>query len=68
MPNQPTWRKPGGRCSLHVDDACVEVATDYGDQRDVVAVRNSTDPDGTVVVFTRAEWSAFIADAASFAA
>jgi hypothetical protein len=49
-----------------VDDACVQVATDYGDQHDLVAVRNSTDPDNTTVVFTRAEWSAFIADAASF--
>lgn len=36
---------------------CVEVADNLPD---VVAVRDSKDPDGPVLTFTRAEWSAFI--------
>ncbi len=38
--------------------ACVEVA---GDGLGVVAVRDSKDPDGPALVFTPADWSAFIA-------
>lgn len=38
--------------------ACVEVA---GDGPEVVAVRDSKDPDGPALVFTPADWSAFIA-------
>lgn len=37
---------------------CVEVA---GDGAGVVAVRDSKDPDGPALVFTPADWSAFIA-------
>jgi hypothetical protein len=40
--------------------ACVEVAIDQGGQ---LAVRNSRDPDGPVLRFTRAEWDAFLGGA-----
>jgi Domain of unknown function (DUF397) len=30
---------------------------------DVIVVRNGTDPDGPVLVFTRAEWDAFLGGA-----
>ncbi|GAA2875150.1 hypothetical protein Acy02nite_36270 [Actinoplanes cyaneus] len=36
---------------------CVEVA---GNLPGIVALRDTKDPDGTVLVFTRAEWAAFI--------
>jgi uncharacterized protein DUF397 len=52
-PARPVWQRPG-RCD---SGACVEV----GVLGDVVAVRNSTDPEGPVLWFTRAEWKAFVA-------
>lgn len=51
------WRKStrsGPNC-----DNCVEVAN-LGDR---IAVRDSKDPDGPVLVFTPAEWDAFIGGA-----
>jgi Domain of unknown function (DUF397) len=36
---------------------CVEVA---GNLPGIVALRDTKDPDGTILVFTRAEWAAFI--------
>lgn len=51
-----TWRKS----SFSGQNACVEVATlDTGD----VAVRNSRHPSGPALVFTAAEWSAFLTGA-----
>jgi hypothetical protein len=35
---------------------CVQVATAY----ESIAVRNSREPHGPVLLFTRAEWSAFV--------
>lgn len=52
------WRKSsrsGGNT-----DMCVEVAFVGGQ----TAVRDSKDPDGPVLVFTRGEWEAFVAGAA----
>lgn len=51
------WRKStrsGPNC-----DNCVEVAFVDG----VVAVRDSKDPDGAVLIFTPAEWDAFVGGA-----
>lgn len=43
--------------SSHCDsNACVEVA----DQEDVVLMRNSKDPDGPVLRFTRDQWREFV--------
>jgi hypothetical protein len=39
---------------------CVEVAANFPG---VVAVRDSKDPDGSCLLFTRAEWGAFLAAA-----
>ncbi|GAA3088963.1 DUF397 domain-containing protein [Pseudonocardia yunnanensis] len=51
-----TWRKS----SFSGQNACVEVATlDTGD----VAVRHSRHPSGPALVFTPAEWSAFLTGA-----
>ncbi len=52
-----TWRKStrsGPNC-----DNCVEVA--FVDQ--AIAVRDSKNPDGGVLLFTAAEWDAFVAGA-----
>jgi Domain of unknown function (DUF397) len=38
---------------------CVEVA---GNLPGVVAVRDSKDPDGPVLTFSRADWAAFVAE------
>jgi len=48
------WRK-----STHsdADGQCVEVATNISG---VIAVRDSTDPEGSVLIFTPAEWDAFV--------
>ena len=51
------WRKSSR--SGPYSDNCVEVAT--GDN--AVAVRDSKDPAGAVLVFTRAEWLAFLGGA-----
>lgn len=41
------------------DESRVEVA--FVDE--LIGLRNGADPDGTVLVFTRAEWDAFVAGA-----
>lgn len=50
------WLKPK---RSYTSDECVEVA--FVD--DAIAVRNSKDPAGPVLVFTRGEWDAFVAGA-----
>jgi len=52
--NDAQWRKSslsGGSC-----DNCVEVA--FVDK--AIVVRDSKDPSGPVLLYTRAEWDAFI--------
>jgi hypothetical protein len=56
-PGQAVWRK--SRRSGPFTDNCVEVAFVDG----TVAVRDSKDPSGPVLVFTRAEWDAFVGGA-----
>jgi hypothetical protein len=51
------WRKAS--YSTTNGGGCVEVATDLPE---LVAVRDSKDPDGPVLVFTPADWQDFIAD------
>jgi Domain of unknown function (DUF397) len=46
------WRKS----TLSMSNGCVEVAV----QVDGVALRDSKDRDGPVLVFSRHEWSAFV--------
>ncbi len=53
--NGVTWRKSSH--SSANGGNCVEVAADGPG---VVAVRDSKDPDGPALVFTPADWSAFI--------
>ena len=48
------WRKS----SFSSMGNCVEVA--IGGGHPGVAVRNSRDPDGSVLIFTAAEWTAFV--------
>jgi len=45
------------RSSRCADSACVEVAWSGGE----VLVRDSKDPDGPVLRFSRGEWAAFVA-------
>ncbi|WP_203919672.1 DUF397 domain-containing protein [Rugosimonospora africana] len=53
---------------LRVENDCHGgVVIDCGYRRELVAVRNSIDSDGIVVVFIHADWSAFILDAAGLA-
>jgi len=47
------WRKS----TFTGANSCVEVADNLPG---IIAVRNSNDPDGPTVVFTPAEWTAFI--------
>lgn len=56
--SRAVWQSapPGGSPD---DDSRVEVA--FVD--DLIGLRNSAEPDGTVLVFTRAEWDAFVAGA-----
>ncbi|MGH3738910.1 MAG: DUF397 domain-containing protein [Micromonosporaceae bacterium] len=54
MSEQIVWRK--SRRSTTNGGACVEVAT----LPDRVLVRDSKDPDGPRLTFTRGEWRAFI--------
>jgi hypothetical protein len=52
------WRK-SSRSNGNDGNNCVEVAFLDG----AVAVRDSKDPDGSALVFTQAEWDAFLAGA-----
>lgn len=46
------------------DEEHVEIAfVDHTDGETYVAMRKSTEPDGTVLVFTMDEWNAFVAGA-----
>ena len=54
--NRADWRKSS--YSGTNGGACVEVARNLPG---VVAVRNSKDPQGPALVFTRADWAAFTA-------
>ncbi|MEV4102341.1 DUF397 domain-containing protein [Nonomuraea sp. NPDC049649] len=49
------WRKASK--SNGQGGACVEVALNLPD---IVAVRDSKDPDGSVLVFSHREWDAFL--------
>ena len=51
--DEPVWRR-SGQCST---GACVEVAR-VGDR---FLVRDSKEPGGTPLAFTKAEWDAFVA-------
>jgi hypothetical protein len=51
-----TWRK-SSRSSGGTQGECVEVAASAGQ---VVAMRDSKNPDGGVLCFTRSEWAAFL--------
>jgi len=51
------WRKSSR--SSDTGGMCVEVATNLPN---VVAVRDSKDPDGPKLVFTRSTWKAFVDD------
>jgi hypothetical protein len=53
-----TWRKSS--LSGPYSDNCVEVAALGGA---LVAIRDSTDPDGPVLAFTADEWDAFVGGA-----
>ncbi|WP_028849803.1 DUF397 domain-containing protein [Thermocrispum municipale] len=55
MAEQLTWRKSS--FSGTQGGNCVEVA--YGSDRDTVFVRDSKNPDGGMLRFTKAEWDAF---------
>lgn len=55
--NQDDWRWRKSTVSGSAG-SCVEVAFPDGDG---VWVRNSRDPDGAILRFTRQEWSAFLA-------
>ncbi|MFC7545409.1 DUF397 domain-containing protein [Plantactinospora sp. GCM10030261] len=53
--SRAVWQRADGDPA----DEAVEIA--FVD--DLIGMRNSTDPDGPVLVFTRAEWDAFVAGA-----
>jgi hypothetical protein len=55
--SRAAWRKS---TRSNAEGACVEVADNL---TGVVALRDSKDPTGPVLVFTRDEWRAFIAGA-----
>jgi Domain of unknown function (DUF397) len=56
-PESLTWRKS----TYSAVNGCVEVAFgDYADGAEV-AVRDSKEPDGAGLYFSRAEWTAFLA-------
>jgi len=55
--SQAIWRKSSA--SGPYSDNCVEVA--FVD--DAIAVRDSKHPDGPVLLFTQAEWDAFVGGA-----
>jgi hypothetical protein len=53
--SHPSWRK-SRRSNGGGGGACVEVA----ELSDLVAMRDSKDPAGAVLAFTRVEWQAFL--------
>ncbi|MEU8296881.1 DUF397 domain-containing protein [Micromonospora sp. NPDC048909] len=53
--SRAVWQRADGDTS----DSAVEVA--FVD--DLIGMRNSAEPDGPVLVFTQAEWDAFVAGA-----
>jgi hypothetical protein len=53
--SRAVWQRAEGDDS----EGAVEIA--FVD--DLIGMRNSADPDGPVLVFTRAEWDAFVAGA-----
>ncbi|BCJ63820.1 DUF397 domain-containing protein [Polymorphospora rubra] len=53
--SRAVWQRAEGDAS----DGAVEVA--FVD--DLIGLRNSADPDGPVLVFTRSEWDAFVGGA-----
>lgn len=53
--NRLNWRKAS--YSTTNGGGCVEVATNLPE---LVAIRDSNDPDGPVLVFTPADWQEFI--------
>ena len=55
--SRAVWQRAGGEDTP--DEAAVEVA--FVD--DLIGLRNSADPAGPVLVFTQAEWDAFVAGA-----
>lgn len=60
QPLLPTaeWRRSSRSGSGGEGDECVEVAGTGA----VVAVRDSKDPDGPKLIFTRTVWAAFVAE------
>src|SRR5690349_13628395 len=57
-PGVPAWRRSS--FSTGADQTCVEVAFAGGDRAPTVLLRDSKDPDGTVLRFTAAEWRVFL--------
>jgi Domain of unknown function (DUF397) len=55
--SRAVWQRAGAE--EMPDEAAVEVA--FVD--DLIGLRNSADPSGPVLVFTQAEWDAFVAGA-----
>jgi hypothetical protein len=56
------WRKSSHSATGGDGDQCVEIGR-FLDGSGRVAVRHSQDPGGTVLVYTQAEWAAFVAGA-----
>jgi hypothetical protein len=44
---------------------CVEVADNFAAEHGIVLVRDSKDPAGPILTFTRGEWTAFLHGAAA---
>lgn len=53
-----TWRKSSYSVA---NGACVEVCVD-GEGDDTVMVRDSKDPDGSILTYGRESWSRFVED------
>jgi Domain of unknown function (DUF397) len=54
--SRAVWRKAEIETEPESTQGCVEVA--FVD--DLIGVRSSADPDGPVLIFTEAEWKAFV--------